>query len=101
MENNNINHPKHYSNSCSLEAIENMHLIFGDEAVYCFCLCNAYKYLWRYKNKNGIEDLHKAQWYINYCKKKCELNAHDFKTLRQHRIDLQKLLNSKLAMELQ
>jgi hypothetical protein len=23
------------------------------------------KYLWRYKYKNGIEDLKKAQWYLN------------------------------------
>jgi cytochrome c biogenesis protein ResB len=23
------------------------------------------KYLWRYKYKNGLEDLHKAQWYLN------------------------------------
>jgi hypothetical protein len=23
------------------------------------------KYLWRYRYKNGIEDLQKAQWYLN------------------------------------
>lgn len=23
------------------------------------------KYLWRYKYKNGVEDLEKAQWYLN------------------------------------
>jgi hypothetical protein len=26
---------------------------------------NAIKYLWRYEAKNGIEDVKKAQWYIN------------------------------------
>lgn len=33
----------------------------GIEAV---CTANAIKYLWRWKEKNGAEDLHKAQWYI-------------------------------------
>ena len=23
------------------------------------------KYLWRYRYKNGVEDLNKAQWYLN------------------------------------
>ena len=26
---------------------------------------NIIKYLWRYRYKNGIEDLKKAQWYLN------------------------------------
>lgn len=29
------------------------------------CTANAIKYLWRWKQKNGVEDLKKAQWYIN------------------------------------
>jgi len=28
------------------------------------CTANAIKYLWRWKEKNGAEDLRKAQWYI-------------------------------------
>lgn len=59
----NIN-PDHYKNSTSLECIEAMQIAFGREAVLYFCLCNAFKYVWRWKNKNGIEDLDKAQWYI-------------------------------------
>ena len=61
----NVNHPKHYADTCSLECIESMLVAFGAENVYAFCICNAYKYLWRYKNKNGAEDLNKAEWYIN------------------------------------
>ena len=26
---------------------------------------NIMKYLWRYRYKNGVEDLKKAQWYLN------------------------------------
>lgn len=61
-----VNHPAHYEQSCSLECIQVMELVFGANAVRGFCLCNAFKYMWRYKNKNGMEDLKKAQWYLNY-----------------------------------
>ena len=60
----NIN-PDHYKSSTSLECIEAMQIAFGREAVLHFCLCNAWKYIWRWKNKNGTEDLDKAQWYIH------------------------------------
>lgn len=66
----NVNHPAHYADSCSLECIQVMRLMLGNEAVVHFCLCNAFKYLWRYKHKNGDEDLRKAEWYLNeaeYC----------------------------------
>jgi hypothetical protein len=60
----NIN-PDHYKSSTSLECIEAMQIAFGEAAVIDFCVCNAWKYIWRWKNKNGVEDLHKAEWYIN------------------------------------
>ena len=60
-----VNNPPHYANSCSIECIDSMIVAFGAEAVYDFCICNAYKYIWRYKHKNGDEDLKKAEWYIN------------------------------------
>lgn len=60
----NINHPKHYEGHTSLECIDVMELAFGAEAVVHFCLCNAFKYLWRYKHKNGLEDVRKAKWYL-------------------------------------
>lgn len=60
----NVNHPIHYADTCSLECIEAMEIAFGKEAVRNFCKCNAFKYLWRFKNKNGEEDLKKAEWYL-------------------------------------
>ena len=65
----NVNHPSHYESSCSLECIDVMEAMFGDISVYDFCICNAFKYLWRYKNKNGKEDISKAEWYINRARK--------------------------------
>ena len=66
MENitNNIN-PDHYKKECSLECIESMEIVFGEGTVLYFCICNAWKYIWRWKNKNGKEDLEKAKWYTD------------------------------------
>lgn len=63
-----VNHPVHYADTCSLECIEVMVYKFGKEATANFCRCNAFKYLWRFKNKNGEEDLRKAHWYVNKAK---------------------------------
>jgi hypothetical protein len=60
-----VNHPSHYANSCSFECIDMMEMVFGPEAMSWYCLINAFKYMWRWKNKNGIEDLDKADWYLN------------------------------------
>lgn len=57
--------PAHYKDHCSIECIDAMMLACGVDAVYAFCICNAYKYLWRHKYKNGVEDLDKARWYIH------------------------------------
>lgn len=49
------------------ECIDAMADRFGVESVLGFCLCNAFKYLWRCfeKNDSPIEDLEKAQYYIS------------------------------------
>lgn len=60
-----VNHPAHYTggNVECIDAIESATVnLTGIEAV---CTGNAIKYLWRWKHKNGAEDLHKAKWYIN------------------------------------
>lgn len=59
-----VNHPAHYT-SGGIECIDAMQAAFGAEVVKDFCLCNAFKYLWRHRNKNGVEDLKKARWYLN------------------------------------
>lgn len=60
-----INHPRHYTIGkveC-IDAIESATCdLTGIEAV---CTANIIKYVWRWKLKNGIEDLEKASWYLN------------------------------------
>ncbi len=59
-----VNHPAHYEND-KYQCIDVMEDIYGTEAVMNFCMCNAFKYIWRFQKKNGIEDIQKAQWYMN------------------------------------
>lgn len=65
MQNDMVNHPSHYTQG-GIECIDALEAatsgLTGIEAV---CTANAIKYLWRWKQKNGIEDLEKARWYIN------------------------------------
>ena len=59
-----VNHPGHYE-SGKFECIDVMEETQGKEAVMDFCICNAFKYLYRHKRKNGIEDIKKARWYLD------------------------------------
>ena len=58
-----VNKPEHYTNT-KVECIDAMIDVYGVEAVKSFCLCNAFKYHWRCRDKNGQEDLNKADWYM-------------------------------------
>ena len=59
-----VNHPAHYA-STSVECIQAMIETQGAEAVQAYCICNAFKYLWRHRFKGQLEDVKKAQWYLN------------------------------------
>lgn len=61
----NVNHPKHYEGHTSIECIDAMILTFGAKRTAEYCVQNAYKYAWRHKYKNKLEDLKKAEWYLN------------------------------------
>jgi hypothetical protein len=59
-----VNHPSHY-NQGKFECIDVMVETFGKEATQDFCLLNAFKYVWRTGEKNGVEDVKKARWYLD------------------------------------
>lgn len=63
-DNDIINHPGHYETG-KYECIDVMREALGDEAVKGFCICNAFKYIYRHRRKNGGEDIDKAIWYLN------------------------------------
>ena len=61
----NVNHPAHYT-SGGIECIDGMVAAFGREYVMHYCLCNAFKYIWRCEHKGKrVEDIQKAVWYLN------------------------------------
>lgn len=60
-----INHPAHYT-AGAIECIDAIAAATeGLNGIEAVCTANAIKYLWRWKRKNGAEDLQKAIWYIN------------------------------------
>ena len=72
-ETDNVIHPSHY-NQGGIECWDAMEAAYGKDAVKHFCICNAFKYLYRHNHKNGMEDIDKA---INYLNKYKELSADE------------------------
>jgi len=55
-----VNHPNHY-NKGKIEVID-----FIADQKLDFCEGNVVKYVCRHKHKNGLEDVKKALFYLNY-----------------------------------
>lgn len=60
----NVEHPSHYCRG-GIECIDAIEASLGKDEFTGFLRGNIIKYVWRYKDKNGLEDLKKAQWYLN------------------------------------
>ena len=58
-----VDHPPHY-NQAGIECIDAIEAALGAENFEFYLQGNVMKYLWRYRYKNGVEDLHKAKWYL-------------------------------------
>ena len=58
-----VNSPEHY-NKAGIETIDIIQSVTGD-GFEAYLQGNILKYMCRYKYKNGLEDLEKAQWYLN------------------------------------
>ena len=60
-----VNHPAHYTNGkveC-IDAIESA--VSGLDGVEAVLTGHIIRYVWRWKGKNGAEDLRKAKWYLD------------------------------------
>ena len=70
-----VNHPKHYKAKNGMEVIDVIEAftanLKGYEATHT---SNVIRYICRWKEKNGLEDLKKAQWYLNRLIKNIEEN---------------------------
>lgn len=66
----NVNKPKHYTQGkveC-IDAIESATM--GLMGIVAVCVANVIKYVWRFALKNGVEDLDKADYYLQRLRKK-------------------------------
>lgn len=61
----NVNHPSHYTQG-KVECIDALEsATIGKSGIEAVCVANIIKYLWRYEEKNGVEDVKKAKFYLN------------------------------------
>ena len=60
----NVNNPSHYGQG-NIEAIDYIEDMLTEEEYVGYLRGNIAKYLHRWRYKNGLEDLEKAQWYLN------------------------------------
>ena len=66
-----VNSPTHYQTGL-IETIDSIKNILGHEKFQAYCTGNVIKYLSRYREKNGLEDLKKAETYISFIIKSYE-----------------------------
>ena len=60
-----VNSPRHYSKNGGIECIEAIEASMEKDEFRGFAKGNVIKYVWRYEDKNGLEDLKKARWYLD------------------------------------
>ena len=57
--------PTHYKQGL-IEAIDAIaSATVNKKGIIAVCTANVIKYLWRCEDKNGLEDLYKAKWYLD------------------------------------
>lgn len=62
-----VNHPEHYQSKKGIEVIDAMDAFTeGLEGIEAVDTAQVIKYIYRWKKKNGLEDLKKAKWYIEH-----------------------------------
>ena len=74
IENNNyetddkmVSHPPHYQSATGLEVIDVIEAFTDDlKGIEATDTGNVIKYICRWKQKNGLQDLKKAQWYLTH-----------------------------------
>lgn len=75
IENETVNHPAHYTQG-GIECIDAIAAaVTGAAGVEAVLVGNVIKYVWRYRRKNGVEDLKKCRWYLDRLISEVEKNG--------------------------
>lgn len=60
-----VSHPPHYQSKNGIECIDVIEAFTSDlKGIEAVCTANVIKYVCRWKHKNGLQDLNKAEWYL-------------------------------------
>lgn len=71
-----IEHPSHYQGEYGMEVIDVIkNFTPGLEGILATDTGNIIKYILRWHEKNGVEDLKKARWYLNHLINEVENNS--------------------------
>ena len=63
--NDTVQHPSHYTQG-GVECIEAIRASMTADGFCDYCKGNIIKYIWRWRDKGGVEDLRKASVYLNW-----------------------------------
>lgn len=62
-----VSHPSHYQSETGLEVIDVIEAFTFDlKGIEATDTGNVLKYMCRWKQKNGLQDLKKARWYLDH-----------------------------------
>ena len=60
-----VQHPSHYTQG-GIECIDAIRASMNADGFQDYCKGNIIKYIWRWRDKGGVEDLRKASVYLNW-----------------------------------
>lgn len=75
--NNAVQHPSHYTHG-GIECIEAIKASMTADGFCDYCKGNIIKYIWRWRDKGGVEDLRKASVYLDWLINAAEGKENDY-----------------------
>jgi hypothetical protein len=72
-----VNHPSHYTQG-GIECIDAIAAaVTGLTGMEAVCTGNIIRYIWRWKHKNGLQDVQKCRWFVDKLIKELEEQANE------------------------
>ena len=71
-----VEHPNHYCQG-GIECIKAIEASMPPDGFQDYCKGNVLKYIWRWRDKAGVDDLKKAQVYLKWLIESAEKEAED------------------------
>ena len=72
-----VQHPSHYTHG-GIECIEAIRASMTADGFCDYCKGNIIKYIWRWRDKGGVEDLRKASVYLDWLINAADVKENDY-----------------------